>query len=300
MTFGQFIDVFPDHDACLDYLKHRFYPDGMECPNLSCRRETKFHRITDRGAYSCQYCGHHVYPTAGTIFHKSTTSLQLWFWAIYLMSSTRCGISAKQLERETGVSYPTAHRMFKLIRTLLSDSDGDPLGGVTGKVEMDETLIGGKPRAGQVKNRLEGRMFAEKKDKVFGMVEREGQVRVTVIPDRNAETLKSHAVTHVLPETAVFTDEFKSYYKVGKEFKSHRRIKHKQGIYVRGDVHTNTIEGFFGLVKTGLLGTYHSVSSEYLQSYLDEYAFRYNRRDGREPIFWAILDRVEKDDQLAA
>lgn len=120
MTFEQFMAIFPDHDASLEYLKQRFYPDGTACPNESCRRVTKFHRITDRGAYSCQYCGHHVYPTAGTIFHKSTTSLQLWFWAIYLMSSTRCEISAKQLERETGVSYPTAHRMFKLIRSVLS------------------------------------------------------------------------------------------------------------------------------------------------------------------------------------
>src|SRR5919109_1247317 len=119
MTYSRFLELFPDNDACLAYLKDRFYPDGTECPN--CAKASKFHRIKGRSAYSCQYCGHHVYPTAGTIFHKSTTSLQLWFWAIFLMSSTRCGISAKQLEREIGVTYPTAHRMFKQIRTLLSD-----------------------------------------------------------------------------------------------------------------------------------------------------------------------------------
>jgi len=190
MTFGQFLQVFPDHDACLEYLKDRFYPDHMDCPNQSCRRSTRFHKIADRSAYSCQYCGHHVYPTAGTIFHKSTTSLQLWFWAIYLMSSTRCGISAKQLEREIGVSYPTAHRMVKLIRSLLSDADpANLLGSVTGKVGMDETLVGGKPRAGEVKGKKDVRRFVEEKDKVFDMVERGGQIRAVVISDRTADTL---------------------------------------------------------------------------------------------------------------
>jgi transposase len=117
MTYTRFMELFPTHDACLDYLKDRFHPDGSDCPK--CGRTTKFHRIKSRAAYSCQWCGHQVYPTAGTIFYKSTTNLQMWFWSIYLMSSTRCGISAKQLEREIGVSYPTAHRMFKQIRTLL-------------------------------------------------------------------------------------------------------------------------------------------------------------------------------------
>src|SRR3954447_13817577 len=143
MTYSRFMELFPSNDACLDYLKQRFYPDGSDCPK--CGKKTKFHRITSRAAYSCQYCGHQVYPTAGTIFHKSTTSLQLWFWAIFLMSSTRCGISAKQLEREIGVTYKTAHRMFKLIRTLLGQ-DETPL---SGKVEMDETGYGGKPRASE-------------------------------------------------------------------------------------------------------------------------------------------------------
>jgi hypothetical protein len=137
MTYSQFIERFPDNDACLEYLKERFFADRSECPK--CGKASKFHRIKGRSAYSCQYCGNHVYPTAGTIFHKTTVSLQLWFYAIYLMSSTRCGISAKQLEREIGVTYKTAHRMFKQIRTLLSVGDEGPL---SGKVEADETLHG--------------------------------------------------------------------------------------------------------------------------------------------------------------
>lgn len=142
LTYTRFMQRFPDHDACLEYLRERFHPNGSKCPG--CGRATKFHRIKSRAAYSCQFCGHQVYPTAGTIFHKSTTNLQMWFWAIFLMSSTRCGISAKQLEREIGVSYPTAHRMFRQIRTLLSQ-EGEPL--LTGNVEVDETAGGGRIRA---------------------------------------------------------------------------------------------------------------------------------------------------------
>src|SRR5438552_18886650 len=135
MTYTEFLCRFPDNDACLDYLKAKFYPDGTACPK--CGKASRFHRIKGRSAYSCQFCGTHVYPTAGTIFHKSTTSLQLWFWAIYLVSSSKCGISAKQLGREIGVTYKTAHRMLTQIRTLLNE-ESDQL---SGEVAVDETFI---------------------------------------------------------------------------------------------------------------------------------------------------------------
>ena len=120
MTLSRFLELFPSSDACLDYLKERFHPDGASCPK--CEKKTKFHRLKSRPAYSCQYCGHQVYPTSGTIFEKSTTSLQLWFWAIYLISSTRGKIPAKQLQREIGVTYKTAWRMLREIRVLLGDA----------------------------------------------------------------------------------------------------------------------------------------------------------------------------------
>jgi transposase-like protein len=302
MTYTRFLELFPDNAACLDYLKDKFYADGTECP--SCHKATKFHRIKSRSAYSCQYCRHQVYPTAGTIFHKSTTSLQLWFWAIYLMSSTRCGISAKQLEREIGVSYKTAHRMFKQIRSLLSDEGDGPLGG---KVEADETAMGGKPRRGDVaKFQREGesdlsgaggRWRQATKTTVFAMVEREGRVRATVVPDRRRQTLQGVVKKHVLPASTIFTDEWPAYH---GDYKAHHRIRHSEEIYVEGNVHTQTIEGFFGLVKNGIRGVYHSVSTRYLQNYLDEYSFRYNRRKSDQPIFWAILDRVAKPSPAAA
>jgi transposase len=292
MTFSRFREHFPDNDACLDYLKQRYYPDGHECPK--CGKKSKFHRVRGRAAYSCQWCGHHVYPTAGTIFHKSTTSLVLWFWAIFLLSSTRCGISAKQLEREIGVTYKTAWRMFKQIRTLMDDNDGPPL---EGSVEIDETFVGGQPRAYQSRQKL-GYKRNTYKPIVLGLVERGGRVQTTIIPSRSGPAMVDEIRKRVLPSAMIFTDEWTLYRKVGKEFKRHRRIKHQAHIYVDGDTHTNTVEGFFGLVKTGIRGVYHSVSAKYLQTYFNEYAFRYNRRvgsPGYEPIFWAILARVQKE-----
>jgi transposase len=291
MTYAQFLEIFPDNDSCLEYLKAKFLPDGTECPK--CGKASKFHRIKGRSAYSCQFCGHHAYPTAGTIFHKSTVSLQLWFWAMYLMSSTRCGISAKHLEREIGVTYKTAHRMFKQIRTLLGQSK-DPL---KGKVEVDETAYGGKPKAYDTigMTRPEAITWAKaRKTTVLGMVEREGQVRVRVQKDRTEKVVET-VREHVLPTSMVFTDDWSGYKHLSKTHKNHHRVKHSEKIYAEGDVHTNTIEGFFGNLKNGIRGVYHSVSREYLQNYLDEYAWRYNHRDGPTPMFWTILDQVQKD-----
>jgi transposase-like protein len=296
MTYSRFLELFPDNEACLEHLKERFFSDGTECPK--CGKASKFHRIKGRSAYSCQFCGHHVYPTAGTIFHKSTVSLQLWFWAVFLMSSTRCGISAKQLEREIGVTYKTAHRMFKQIRTLLSDEDDGPL---SGDVEADETFHGGKPRAHVNKSRsAAAKRKYEVKAQIFAMAERQGRVRAWVVDDRTKPTLHGKIREHVLPASMIFTDEYRPYVGIERHFTGHRRINHRAGVYVEGDTHTQTIEGFFGLFKNRVRGVYHAISADYLQNYLDEYSFRYNRRNSREPMFWAILNRVQKEVRAAS
>jgi transposase len=290
MTYSRFLELFPDNDACLEYLRGKFFADGSECPG--CGRETKFFRIKSRAAYSCMHCRHQVYPTAGTIFHKSTVSLQLWFFAIYLMSSTRCGISAKQLEREIGVTYKTAHRMFKMIRTLLSDENE---GLLSGDVEVDETAGGAKHvRAGDSRRGL-AHVKKSRRPTIWGAVERGGQVRAKVVKSRGTLDVEGPIYEHVLPSSMIFTDEWLGYtYRVGQRYAGHRRIRHEDRVYVQGDVHTQTIEGFFGLFKSGVRGVYHAISSTYLQSYLDEYSFRYNRRGSSTPMFWAMLNRVEK------
>lgn len=137
-TLMDFNEQFPDDAACLDWLVKRLYPNGVFCPK--CQKVTKHHRVTNRTCFACQFCGYQEYPMKGTIFAGSSTSLRLWFYGIYLMASTRGGISAKQLEREIGVSYPTAHRMFKQIRSLLDQDDDCPM---SGTIEMDEAYVGG-------------------------------------------------------------------------------------------------------------------------------------------------------------
>jgi len=287
-TINDFNRDYPDEDACLERLRSRRYPDGSTCEK--CERVTKYHRDAGRKSYSCQWCGHHVHPTAGTIFHKSATPLRLWFYAVYLMASTRCGISAKQLERELGVTYKTAWRMFNKIRSMLQDDHDEPL---SGTVEMDETYVGGKRRGTRA-----GRPGKDShKTPVFGMVERKhgeskGRVVARAMPDVRRATVMPHVKKKVLPESMVYTDEYQIYNGLNREGYRHDRVHHREEIYVAGDVHTNTIEGFWILVKRGIGGVYHSVSSKHLQGYLDEYAYRYNHRKDERPMFLTMLSRV--------
>jgi transposase len=141
-TIKDFQKQFPNDDVCLEWLKENLYPEGIFCD--TCQSVTKHHKIASRRSYSCQTCGHHVHPTADTIYHKSTTPLTSWFYAVYLMASTRCGISAKQLERELDVTYKTAWRMFKQIRSMLAEDDAT----LSNVVEVDETYYGA-PQGGK-------------------------------------------------------------------------------------------------------------------------------------------------------
>lgn len=260
-TIHDFNREFPNDEACLDFMRDAIYPDGIEC--RSCEKITKHHRIKGRKAYSCQVCGTHVYPLAGTIFEKSRTPLKSWFYAMYLMSSTRCGISAKQLEHELGVTYKTAWRMFHQIRGPM-DEDTAPF---FGEVEMNETYVGGRRRG--------------------------GKVAALVAKDAKKQTLIPIVEAKVLPETMVYTDELKSYDDLGKKGYRHERIPHAEKVYVVGNVHTNTIEGFWSLLKRGVSGVYHSVSEKHLQRYLNEYAFRYNHRDDERALFETAGERAK-------
>ena len=287
-TLKDFQKQFPDDATCLDWLRNYLYPDGIFCE--TCNAVTKHHRVKSRPSYSCDHCGHHVHPTADTIFHKSPTPLTTWFYAVYLMAQTRCGISAKQIQRETGVTYKTAWRMFKQIRSMLGDEKSGPIGGFNRKVEMDETYYG---------SRSEGkRGRGTEKTPVVGMVQRKGQVRAFVAADVKADTLRGLIKEHVLPKSTVFTDDFRSYNGLDARGYTHQRINHSERVYVVGEIHTNTIEGFWSLIKRGIGGVYHSVGRHYLQTYLDEYSFRYNRRFDTQPMFTSFLHQIEKRDPV--
>lgn len=286
----EFDREFPDDAACLEWLKDRLYPNGIFCPK--CDKITKHHRVKTRPLYSCQFCGYQEHPMKGTIFEDSATSLKLWFHAIFLMSSTRCGISAKQIEREIGVTYKTAWRMFNKIRSLLKD-DNDPL---SGKIEADESFFGGLEKNKHRSKRQHLGTGGVGKTAVFGMAERGGRVVAKVVPNVQAATLIPHVRARVMPRSVVFTDEHGGYNPLESLGYPHKRVHHSQGVYVSGDAHTNTIEGFWSLTKNGIRGVYHNVSAKYLQMYLDEYAFRFNRRKalGRHQMFDAFVNRIEK------
>lgn len=280
-TVKQFEQEFPTEDSCLEYIVARRWPSGkVLC--VRCGEERKHYRVTGRMAYACPACGNYVYPMAGTIFHKSTTSLRTWFLVIRLMASTRVGVSAKQIQRETGVTYKTAWRMMKQIRKLMADS-----GKLKGPVEMDESHFGGSDR--NKPQHLRGKA----KTTALGIVERKGRVIARVLPDATKDSILPVVGEVLPPQTMIYTDESATLAQVRWMGQSHKHatVNHSER-YVDGYAHTNTIDGFWSLVKRGITGVYYQVGLEYLQSYLNEYAFRYNRRKVMYPMFRLLAERT--------
>jgi transposase len=264
-TLIDFMREWPDDATCLEWLwRTRHSPDGKTAYCSHCEAERPFKRYTfatRRQSWDCTACGYHVHPTAGTIFEKSSTSLQLWFYAIHLMASTRCGISAKQLERELGVKYRTAWRMFNKIRNyLMVEGDGSPP--LAGEVEVDETLLGGKIRNAQRREREalgwdRKRYDNERKTIVFAAVERNGRARAQVIPNSSGPTLRKIVTENVEPGSILYSDEFPGYLTLGDTY-THRTIRHRDRIYADGLTHTQGVEGFFGGVKNAIRGVYQA------------------------------------------
>jgi transposase len=229
-TINDFNNQFPDEQSCLEHIKNARWPDGIFCHK--CQKVTQHYRIRTKKVYSCDMCGSQVSPTADTIFHKSRTPLRSWFYAMYLMASTRTGVSAKHLERELGVTYKTAWRMFDQIRKLMAE-DVDPL---SGQVEADETYVGGR-RKGKRGRGAAGKTIVQ------GMVERKGKIIAEVVPDVKAKTLMPNIIKKVIPASTVFTDELKSYSGLGTAGFTHESVNHGAEVWVSGTAHTNTIEG---------------------------------------------------------
>ncbi|HTW43782.1 MAG TPA: IS1595 family transposase [Solirubrobacteraceae bacterium] len=287
----EFMREFPDDRACLEWLwRNRYSQDGEHAYCPSCDRERKFHKVRERPAWDCDSCGQHLHPLAGTIFHKSSTSLHLWFYAIHLMTSTGCGLSAKQLERELGVTYKTAWRMFNLI---LNELMADETGPLEGEVEVDETSVDGKPRKHLPRSQA-SKLRERSRATVVAAVERGGRIKATVLPSRRGPALPAQVIEWVVPESVVFTDEWPAYNQLGVHFFGHERVRHSTGEYVVGNAHTNTVEGFFGNLKTGIRGNYKKVSHKWLQCYLNEFTFRYNHRTDETPMFRTLLLRAAR------
>lgn len=277
---------FPDDAACLNWLVEYLYPDGIHCKN--CNKITPHHAMKTRKSYSCELCGHHVHPTAGTIFHKSSTPLTLWFEAIFIMTATRSGVSAKQLERTLGVTYKTAWRMFHQIRKMMGEDDNEPL---KGTVEIDETYFHGDPNKNR---RLQRKVKHSRRhhQAVFGMVERESGRAKAIHVEKAGKALVPIVMGAVATQANIYSDSYRPYRILYWKGYKHKSVNHMMGEYVRDDVHTQNIENLWSHMKRGIRGVYRHVDPKYLQAYVDEYAFRYSHRKDFEPMFWALMGKV--------
>jgi transposase-like protein/predicted RNA-binding Zn-ribbon protein involved in translation (DUF1610 family) len=274
LTIKDFFKRFPTDETCLAHLFSLRY--GYEFPCPKCGVIGTFRKLAKQPAYTCN-CGHHIHPMRGTIFEDSHTPLAKWFYAIYLFTTTRHGVPAKELQRQLGVSYPTAFRMAHLIRQHMARTDGDPSLG--GHVEADETYIGGVRRGGK------GGRSGESKAVVFGMLEREGDVMTRVVPDASRDSLLPQIVRNVEKGSTISTDEWKPYHHLKRAGYKHGTVNHGREEWVRGIHHTNSIEGFWSLLKRSIKGTHVHVSAKHLSKYLGEFEFRYNLRHSPQVMF---------------
>ena len=284
-TIQGFFKQFPDDDACLDYLMKLRHGESLDCPK--CGKHGKFHRIRRHPAYECAWCGFEIFPMVGTPFAKSHTPLAKWFYAMYLFTTTRHGVPAKELQRQLSVTYKTAWRMGHEIRKFMAKVDGDD--GLSGTVEADETYIRGKPRKHGKRGEFK---YREIKTTVFGMVERGGDVITRVVPNAQRKTLIPEIVANVEKGSTISTDEWHPYKSLPKEGYRHLIVKHKEREYVRGIAHTNTLDGFWSMLKRGIRGTHVHVSRKHLQKYLGEFEFRYNLRKTPELMFDRLLQSL--------
>jgi transposase len=286
-TLRDFNRQFPTDAACLEFIFQARFPNGGTC---KCGKTDCFYPVTTRKCYSCSWCGHQVSPTEGTIFHKSRTSLKSWFFAMFLMSSSKNGVAALELKRHLGVTYKTAWRMNHQIRKLMAQG-GDIMKGI---VEVDETFVGGLAKNMHAKKRaktITGTGGANK-TAIAGIVERSGDVRAVVVPNVRAETLLPLIVENVEAGATVCSDEWVGYNHVAHVGFVHAKISHSRGEYVRAEVHTNSIEGFWSQLKRSINGTFHCVSKQHLQCYVNEFVYRYNRRKSELPLFADLSARV--------
>lgn len=280
LTVREFFKLFPTDEACLQHLFEARFGQGHVCPR--CERAASWYRIKAERAYSCQWCGNHLHPTVGTPFEDSRTSLQLWFYAIYLFTTSRHGVPAKELERQLGVTYKTAWRMGHQIRLHMAKVDGDfPL---FGEVEVDETYMGGA-RPGK-----RGRGAANK-TVVVGMLQRDGRIITQVIPDVKKKTLEPVIEENVGRGSTVHTDELQSYNGLAKNGYNHETVNHSAGEYARGDCHVNGVENYWSHLKGSVRGTHMQVSKKHLSKYAGEFDYRFNSRQKPSEMLPALLSQ---------
>lgn len=289
MTFIEWETAFPNEEACCAYLVRHRWPDGVACPRCG-NVNVKAHG-TMLHNWLCNACStsgtnYRFSHISGTIFENTNKPLRDWFRVIHMMMTSKKGISALQVMRVMGFgSYKTAHYMCHRIRAGLMDEEFRKLVGI---VEVDETFIGGQAENRHYSKRGKGLGRGNNKAVVAGAVERKGNVVARVVANTKTETLRAFVKEAVSSKVSMIcTDALPSYDKLKREY-FHRSVNHHRGEYVVGAIHTQTIEGFWSLIKRGMVGTYHKVSAKYLPLYVAEFEFRYNNR-GNADIFGAAV-----------
>lgn len=288
--------IFQDADKAREHLEALRWPQGPICPHCGVVDDAtglkgKAHRP---GLYQCNACREQFTVTVKTVFEKSKIPLNKWLLATYLMSSSKKGVSAHQIGRTLGVTYKTAWFMCHRIREAMTERDAPaPMGGEGKIVEVDETVIGGKEKNKRLSKRNPKNIGAVGKQICFSLVERQGRVRSFHVPAVNAKTLRPIITQHVRRETALMTDDAGQYRIIGPEYARYETVNHGIEEYVRGDVYTNTIEGFFSILKRGINGVYHHVSEAHLSRYLSEFDFRYSNRSAL-----GVNDAMRTDEAL--
>ena len=281
-TVLQFMKQFPDDTTCLEHLFITRFGnrDDFGCPK--CGEVGKYRKLTNMPAYTCN-CGHHVHPMKGTPFERSTTPLQKWFYAMYLFTTSRHGVPAKELQRQLGVTYKTAWRMGHEIRKYMAIVDGEPP--LSGIVEIDETLIGGVNEG--TGNHLKNKAI------LFGMMERGGDVITKVVPNLKRMSLFPHIDAYIEENSEIHSDELRSYETLGYGWRGykHKTVKHRYGEYVSrdGSTHVNSLEGYWRMLQRSIAGTHIHVSPKHLEKYAKEFEFRFNMRKNPELMFSRLL-----------
>ena len=269
---------FHNEEAAYEFVEARVWPNGRVCPHCgvidsSGKLKGKSTRI---GTYKCYACRKPFTVKVGTIFEASHVKLHIWLQAIFLLCSSKKGISSNQLHRTLGVTLKTAWFLSHRIREAMRSGDLAPMGSDGGAVEIDETFIG-HDKTIKPKGQKKGRGYHHKY-KVFTLVERGGRARSFHVEDVSSRTLAPMVRENLSREAHMMTDEASYYTKIGREFASHGVVRHGKGEYGRGPIHTNTIEGYFSIFKRGMKGVYQHCSKEHLHRYLAEYDFRYSNR----------------------
>jgi transposase-like protein len=293
------LDVYKElntEEKCLTFLEHMRWPKGVKC--LSCEslrisqiiskgklNKKSGKRSPDRELFQCNDCRFQFTATTGTVYHDTHLPLHKWFLAIALITESKKGISANQLKRALGVQYRTAWYLAHRIRKAMAEAKPSKLNGV---VEVDETYIGGKQKGSKGKLR--------NKEVVMGIRERGGDLRLIHVENNDADTLSREIKEHIDPKVKmVVTDEWSGYPSAmigaGIHGSKHETILHKDHVYVRGDIYTNTVESAFSLFKRGVMGAFHKVSLKHLQRYLNEFSFRFNNRKSAD-LFGMTVQRL--------